>query len=491
MRRVRWRAVRASGRTLEAALLCLTCAVLATPARPAQAMPGRIACSVRTEPGSAVNRGPCNTPDAVDYFAGGPAGPGVVLTNFGLLLPGDRSASWQIVCDDNFGIPKPPQMRVHPDGRIFVPSLEGLYVTGDGCGWSSLDDIGVKVVFDLSFDRAGANAYALVDIPRTLQRSTDGGRTFSLLNTFTTTLLPGGGVTRRRQALYLIGRGLALEHPVRALAGRRAELRIRRPGHVGQSAPGQPAGVRGRVAQRPGGALLLRHQRHRRRRALADHRRRADRLQILGLTNAEAFSGFAFGATADTMYVAGSDPFPLGDKTPARLYVTHDGGKTWDAPIPSAQEGPRYRCLSWSDGKLYACGAGEPGGDAFLVGVSSDEGKSWAPAVKLRQVAGARSCVQSRCLKTEEWLCEYYCVCAPGTQPSSGICVPPGADGGAPARDAGADALPMASACVGSACNEKQGWCTLAGRGSPASLPWLVVLACLLMGLARAFHVRR
>jgi hypothetical protein len=108
------------------------------------------------------------------------------------------------------------------------------------------------------------------------------------------------------------------------------------------------------------------------------------------------------------------------------------------------------------------------------VGVSTDEGKNWAAAVKLRQVSGARSCVQSRCLKTEEWLCEYYCICAPGTQPSSGICVPPGGGSDGGARDAGTDALP-----------------TVGGRATPAGLPRLMLLACLFIGLYRARHVRR
>jgi photosystem II stability/assembly factor-like uncharacterized protein len=493
MRRVRSRAVRASSYTLEAALLCLSCAILVAFARPAQAMPGRIACSLRGPPGSAVNRGPCNTPDAVDYAAVGPQGRAVVLTNFGLLLPGDQSTSWQIVCDDNFGIPKPPQMRVHPDGRILVPSLEGLYASADSCAWSSSSDIGMTVVFDVSFDRTGANVYALVDIPRKLWRSTDGGKTFSVL-----TALPDQPIFRVAvspadpERLYLIGRGArsstpfgrsqdggqTFEYADLAMAGNPPPIN---PLEFVAASPSDPAVLYFYVINPTDGDEIWR---------TTDGGQTVSK--ILGLTNAEAFAGFTFGATADTMYVAGSDPFPLGERTPAHLYVTHDGGKTWDAPIPSStQEGPRYRCLSWSDGKLYACGAGEPGGDPFLVGVSTDEGKNWAAAVKLRQVSGARSCVQSRCLKTEEWLCEYYCICAPGTQPSSGICVPPGGGSDGGARDAGTDALPMANACVGSACNEKQGWCTVGGRATPAGLPRLMLLACLFIGLYRARHVRR
>ncbi len=222
--------------------------------------------------------------------------------------------------------------------------------------------------------------------------------------------------------------------------------------------------------------------------------------KFLQLGAGEAFAGFAFGANPQTVYVAGTDPFPLSSaEPPAHLYRTRDGGKTWLDPAPSdPSNGPRYRCLSWSDNTLYACAAGEPGGDLFLVGASSDDGRTWAPAVRLADLSGAKSCVAAQCLQTEEWLCENYCFCAPGVEPSTGSCVDPG-DGGAPADAATRDARPdgaAGDACLGTACLEEQG-CTChlgdAPAAPPAAAPLLVVglLATLSIMGRRRRHARR
>ena len=62
-----------------------------------------------------------------------------------------------------------------------------------------------------------------------------------------------------------------------------------------------------------------------------------------------------------------------------------------------------------------AC-AGDPQ-DSFLLGVSRDEGKTWTPAVTLRDVVGAKPCGDgaqaSGCARTLVWLCENYGVCGP------------------------------------------------------------------------------
>jgi photosystem II stability/assembly factor-like uncharacterized protein len=495
MQRASSRAVWTIGRTLRAALFGISYAWFAAADRPAFAVSGRIACYTRAEPGSGVDRGPCLTPDAVDYFPAGADGRGIVVTNFGLLVPGERSTSWHLVCDDNFGLARPAQIRLHPDGRIFAPSLEGLFASADTCGWSSAADIGMNAVFDVSFDRQQPNVLALRYLPHTLLRSSDGGKTFAVLNTFADSQLfhrvvvaPSDG-----KRVYLIGRGRGASTPFARSSDGGQTFEFTDLAMAANPPPGNPLEF---VAADPDNRSILYFY--------VINATYGDELwrttdggqtlaKILSMTDAEAFSGFSFGASPQTLYAAGSDPFPLGDKPPARLYVSRDGGRSWEPPITSSQEGPRYRCLNWSGGKLYACGAGEPGGDQFLVGASSDEGKTWTPAVKLRQVEGAKSCVQSRCLDTEEWLCENYCYCAPGTQPSSGICLQPGM-GGTPdagARDGGTDALPMASACVGTACAEKQGWCAVAGRSPPTRAPWLLGLALLLLALRRSFHVRR
>jgi MYXO-CTERM domain-containing protein len=72
-----------------------------------------------------------------------------------------------------------------------------------------------------------------------------------------------------------------------------------------------------------------------------------------------------------------------------------------------------------------------------MVSSSRDEGRTWAPVVRLDDLGSARSCVKSKCVQTEIWLCESYQQCAPGLSPRL--------DGGAP-PDPGAppDAAPEA-----------------------------------------------
>ena len=107
-----------------------------------------------------------------------------------------------------------------------------------------------------------------------------------------------------------------------------------------------------------------------------------------------------------------------------------------------------------------------------MLGVSEDEGRSWAPVVRLADVHGPRACVRDRCLRTELWLCESYGQCAA----SDG-----GADGGG---DAGVDAaldgpaeMPPGPAGGGGDCGCDVG----AVRRSPPGVSALVLLIGLLV----------
>jgi hypothetical protein len=498
MRRGSWRQKQARSRTPRWPLLLgLTAAVLAGPVGRAQASSGRSFCSAR---------GPCNTPDAVDYFATGAEGRGIVVTNFGILMPGARASSWQVVCDDNFGLAPPVQIRLHPDGRVFAASNEGLYLTTDGCDWSlATGDINKKVIFEAAFDRqVPGQVFALADIPRKLYRSTDGGRTFVQLKAFEESLVvhrlavaPSDG-----KRIYLIGRGRGSSTPFARSGDGGLSFEI---GDLITGATPVPRVPFEFVTLAPDDAQVLYFY--------VINPSEGDELwrstdggstvaMIMRLQGGEAFSGLAFGTTTQTIYVAGSDPFPLGNKPAAHLYISRDGGKTWGTPIPSGDKGPRYRCLASEGGKLYACGAGEPGGDAFLVGVSSDEGKTWGPAVRMGELQGAKSCVQARCFRTEEWLCDNYCYCAPGLQPSTGACDPnggppttpdgsatdgPAAVDGSSVQDKpgpGGDAAPT-EACQGTACMEKQGCSCQLGGARPAVSGGGVLLLLLLLAAAR------
>ena len=173
-------------------------------------------------------------------------------------------------------------------------------------------------------------------------------------------------------------------------------------------------------------------------------------------------SGFTFGATGKDVYVAARDLFAGPNDPPARLHVSRDGGASWAAPIVSPPMGATYRCLGFRAGKLYACGGGEPFAEPFLLGVSGDEGASWAPVGQLSHFVGGRSCVRAQCQATEEWLCESFGACAPDLR---------GGDAGGRQDDAGvaaADAGPRdatGDACGGPTCGDRGGssggWCSV------------------------------
>jgi MYXO-CTERM domain-containing protein len=152
-------------------------------------------------------------------------------------------------------------------------------------------------------------------------------------------------------------------------------------------------------------------------------------VKVLTLADQEEWprGGFAFAETGKTVYVAGFDPLNTGMQPPASLYISHDAGQTWQRRI-SPGTGPRYRCLGYRGGKLYACGGEQLSGDKFFLGSSTDEGVTWSSIVKLTDVTGPNQCVAQRCSMTVDFLLPFY-----------------GSDGGAPARPDGGAPIPDAA----------------------------------------------
>jgi MYXO-CTERM domain-containing protein len=442
------------------------------------------ACWLTPPPASAacagkVN-GPCASPDPTAYL---PGRPDLVLTNFGLLFPGEQPGQWQVVCDDNFGLTPPGRIRRAPDGRIFAASNMGLYVSAGGCSWGvAAGAINGEIVFDVAFDPQRPNrVWALGKLPRVLWLSEDGGQTFVQRHAFADTLpfqrlvvAPSDG-----NRIYLFGRGREAMTPAAASADGGATfqtydvaLGATVPPRISFEflavAPDDPAVLYFLVIDPEGDQIWK----------SGDGGRTI--APVLTLAEKDAFGGIAFGSSASVVYVGGYDPFPLGAKPAGRLYISRNGGAGWEPPLASAPTGPRYRCLASAPGKLYACGAGEAAGDAFMVGVSTDEGRSWTPEVKMTAIYGAKSCVRSQCVRTEVWLCDTYRQCPDGPHdagpdpidgPADG---PAPVDGPTPPADAGATDARPGDACTGAACADDPGCsCTLGGppaAGGPAGL---------------------
>ncbi len=426
-----------------------------------------------------ASKGPCQTPDAFDYFPD-PAGRGLVLTNFGLLFPPDPAARWEVVCDDTFGRPPPDRVRVSSDGELFAASGSGLFVSGaDGCSFTVVGgELAGRSVIDVAFDPEDRQVvWALSTAPSVLWRSTDRGRTFMKAHSFPegvdffrVALAPSD-----RRRVYLFGAGSGGATPFAWSTDGGQSFATADLAAVASPPPAAPFVFFAIAPDDPQALYLVELT------AAGDELWRSSdggqtMSRLFKLQGRDAFGGLAFGPTSRTLYLAGTDAFPLRGEPPGRLHVSRDGGASWEDPVPSGQRGPRYGCLVSSGRKLYACGAGQL--DDFLVGVSEDEGRTWVPIAGLDQVTGVKSCVRARCLSTETWLCDNYGQCPAGVVPSDAGAPPP--------RDA------AAAGCPGPACPGAGDGCGCRAPGSRGSEGpsawWSLVIA---IAIAVAIRARR
>jgi MYXO-CTERM domain-containing protein len=366
-------------------------------------------------------RGPCQFLDTVDVFLGG-AAPTLVM-NFGLAA---RAASGRLeyACEGALGA-LAVRARAAPDGQIFVAADDGVFRYQRSCaGGAAAGDVANRPMRDVVFDlRDRQRVWALGADGPAVYVSTDGGASFSRAFTFS----PAQDVLQLRAAadtLYGAGErpnngGLLL---VRSDDGGRSFADV-----LATPPPDLPLALLGVdpanrdslfVALRaPDGADAIWRSR--------DGGRTLAR--VLTLPTGEILAGFTFGS-GRTIFAAGRAQIFLPNTAPAHLYVSRDGGDTWDAPIASPQNGPRYRCLGFRDDRLYACAGGAPNGDTFLLG-SSPDGKTWTPLMTVAELAGPEPCMRESCATTTAWLCDMYQLC-PGAAPDASADAATTTDGG-------------------------------------------------------------
>jgi hypothetical protein len=414
-------------------------------------------------------RGPCRTAEPFTYLPAPPYPSPLVVTNFGLLVPAPTAGAWQFLCDDLYDLALPERVWRSPAGRLLAAGRGGLQRSEDGCDWSAAQgDLAGQLVLDLAIDAGDPNRIWAVTAGA-LHRSLDGGQTFQSQRPLRQGLI----VPRLRAApsraglLYLVGNTVGattwLEWSsdggetwsARELtAGMQPPLR--NPLALVAVAPDDPAALYFVVVDQDGDEIWK----------SADGGQSVQR--ILELREGEVLGGLTFGATGDTLFVAGTAPIVVEGRPPARLYRSSDGGRSWVDPIPSPREGPYFRCLTSSAGALLACGVGEGAGDRFLVGLSTDEGRSWTPAVRLGDVEGPRACARNRCLTTEQWLCDRYGRC--GDPPDAGRGASDAGTAGPSARGGGCDCRVAGMPC----------------QARPGSGPWLVIAALVAMAFRRS-----
>ncbi len=455
----------------------------------AHALPGALACL----PGpSSARRAPCKSPDPVTFLPPVAGQPGVAVTNFGLLFPGESALDWRYVCDDAFDRPPPERIRRSSSGDIFIPTTNGMVITRDGCSFIAAADLMGQVVYDVAIDgRDPMQVFALVGSPRTLWRSTDGGRRFTSTATFPAGMLLFRVVVppQRARQIYVIGRGAGSSTPIFASADDGTTFERRDP------APAQAVALRTSLefvashpttpeilyfnVVEPDGDSLWRS---------SDGGATVNRLHNLGVD--QGYAGMAFGA-AGTMYVATYDVFPDGTKPPGLFLISRDEGATWLPPRPSPESLPPFGCLVRDGDRLLACGMRQNIGiqDTFLVGASTDEGATWTPVTRLSQLTAPRACVAAQCQAVTQWLCDSYTQCPPGYAPRPTDPAPDaGADGAAADAGAGNDAGPggMVDGGAPRLPDEDSGCGCRVGGPAPGSASWLLVLSLALIALPKS-----
>ena len=350
----------------------------------AGAGPGRPARRRRPPPARPAS-GPCRTPEPFALLPAPPYPSDVVVANFGLLMPAPAGRAGTSCATTATGWRPPDRVWRPPDGRLLAAGRAGLQPLGrrlrldgrrrrsGGPSWSPTwpsiartpePDLGARQparacstarsTADSTFQASGRSPTAS-PIPRLLSAPSDGDRLY-LVARHAWAPRPGssprdGGETWTEPGAHRRPRPAAAQ-PAAAWW---------------RSRPTIPRALYFVIVDQDGDEIWK----------SADGGQSLTR--VLELREGEVLGGFAFGATGATLFVAGTAPIVVDGRPPARLYRSTRRRPDLGRPIPSGADGPFFRCLTFAGGRLLACGAGETGGDRFLIGASPDEGRTWSP----------------------------------------------------------------------------------------------------------------
>jgi hypothetical protein len=387
------------------------------------------AAKAATVPGpQCLSAGPCRVPDSLDMLGGSAPATPVLAVNFGLMLPAAKGGGgYEYVCEEIFGGKIGDRARVGATGRMFVPALDGLYYSDDACTWTRASGAFAGLtVWDISFDPSSpGKIWAVGGSPRALALSTDNGATFIKKLDFDAAIYFIRVVVApsNPKIVYLTGfrNMFPLIMAVSTDGGETFTMDLE--ASTGMAMPGQVVELLG-VAPDDANTLYFVVTNPDGDEVWKSTSQGHNPVKVLTLGEAGQQYGFSFGENPATLYVGSQVLLESVGKPPAYLYFSHDAGKTWDRH-PTGAMGPRFRCLHWVAGKLYACGGDQSNQDSFLLGSSIDEGLTWQPAVTFSQLKGVRSCVADKCAVTTTWLCDTYGVCGGVVRPDGGTVTPP------------------------------------------------------------------
>ena len=326
----------------------------------------------------------------------------LLTTNFGVISSEDSGKSWSWSCEQDLSnLANLYQLGASPMDRLFALSSNGLIFSDDGtCGWTMAGG-GMAtdaLVTDFFPDPGNPNHVLAIALPNTkdleaegIYSSSDGGATFGDA-VFMAPIQDGmTGIEIARSDPHIVYAAMYEApgiHPrvVKSTDGGATwAMPVDIEADIGPNSyriiaidPVNPQKIYLRVQE----ALLESL-------AISEDGGMTFKKPVTFTATIGAFARLASG----TILVAGFKYDDQGLMTPVG-YRSADGGHTftaWDN-IPS------LRALAERDGKLYA--SADNFKDPFALGVSTDEGLTFAPLMKYNQVSSIKSCAQKTCAQS-------------------------------------------------------------------------------------------
>lgn len=338
-----------------------------------------------------------------------------LTTTFGIFESKDGGQSWAFHCNESFGLHGPSQTVAPVPAPedwfgVMLPAGEPIGVFSsagvqwgntDQCSWKSSLTTPLKhTLLDAAYVADGRDVWGVFHQTAAavsfLYRFTDGAEELAFSPPEGVTLLrvhPAPASTNLVYASGSYNATGALALAVTSDAGKTWSMK---------SPPAQKEGFFSVLSVADDGTLFLSfteesapHEVWR----SVDHGQTVERVLSLPLT--ESIAGFTFGDTPQTLFVAGRELRGPG----ATLYRSDDGGRTFDS---GTSGGPGYRCLGYSNGKLFACADSTDSSTPFALGVSRDLGETWEPAINFAATLPTASCASSTCERAAAWVRDYY-----------------------------------------------------------------------------------
>jgi hypothetical protein len=383
----------------------------------------------------------------------------VLRATFGLLLSGDKGASWSWVCEEAVGFTgnQDPAIAVTAAGTILAGLAEGLSISADGgCGWAfAAQGLEKQLVIDVAVRKAApSTAYALTSTLKTgdggapafntqLFRSADDGKTWTAVgpafdptfrgetvevaesdpNRLYVSGVRGGGSTALGVLFVSVDGGGTWQERAVAL-----ELPNEKAPYLAAVDPADANRLYVRTAGVSGGRILVSTD--------------GGVSFVVSYKSKGPLLGFALSADGATVFAGGPQD--------GLLAATREGLQF------EPRSATEVQCLATQGDVLWVC---SNDATSFLLGASSDGGRTFQPRLRLAQIRGVLACPAPeqpmQCAARWPALREQVGAGVPPAtgQPDAGVA----ADAAVPTVDAGAAQPTSASSSDGGGCSIHRG----------------------------------